>query len=251
MSKPKIGIVGWSTGDNSFGATRAYLHHLSFIGDVRIICPKESTDTDLDLLVLPGGKDTLPSRYGQVPGYYNSDPDQFKEAFIEVNLKNYIEAGIPIWGTCLGFQQLVVYFGGKLLQNIPIGVHGYSNSVSEGRGELVNKLIFTKEYKGFEEAIFRKYPKLKKIECCSLHHQGVRFSESRSNYGLPECLDVVAYTSDNIVEIIRHKSLPIAGGQFHVEEDFNLAAQELIKELISRSPNFKNENDAISTKFKS
>lgn len=248
--KPKIGIVGWSTGDNSFGVTKAYLHHLSYIGDVRILCPKEETDTDLDLVILPGGKDTLTSRYGMVPGFYNSDPDQFKEAFIDINLQNYIDAKIPIWGTCLGFQQLVVFFGGKLTQNIDTGEHGYSDA-TKSRGELVNKLKFTEKYKKLEASILARYPKIKKIECCSLHHQGVPFKVDKPNHGLPDCLDAIAYTEDGILEVFRHKELPIAGGQMHVEEDFNPLAMQLIRELIKQSPNFKNENEAVGARVKS
>lgn len=250
MSRPKIGIVGWKTGDNSFGTTLAYLHHLNFFGEVRVLTPKKETDTDLDLLVLPGGKDTLPSRYGSVPGYYNSDPDQFKEAFIDLNLKNYIEAGIPIWGTCLGFQQLMVHFGCRLTQNINAGLHGYSDAEKAGRGELVNDLTFAPKFLSFENELLNKRKgKGKVFKCCSLHHQAVILDMNEANHGLPDCLDLVAYT-DDVVELFRHKELPIAGGQMHVEEDFNLPAMAMIKELIGRSPNRKNENKGVKQSSK-
>lgn len=248
--KPKLGLVGWKTGDNSFGATLAYLHHLSFFGEVRILTPKKEIDLDLDLIVLPGGKDTLPSKYGAVPGYYNSDPDQFKEAFIDLNLKGYIEAGIPVWGTCLGFQQLMVYFGCKLHQNINLGIHGYSDAEKVGRGELVNDLTFTPKYIPFENELLNKRKgKSKSFKVCSLHHQAVLIDKDETNYGIPDCLDVVAYT-DDVVELFRHKELPIAGSQSHVEEDFNMPAMTMIRELISRSPNRKNENKGVKQQSK-
>jgi len=243
MYRPKIGIVGWSTGPNSFGATKPYLHHLSLFGDVIILPPTKTTYDFLDLVVLPGGADTLPTRYGMVPGYYNSDPDQYKEAFIDLNLQNYINAGIPIWGTCLGFQQLIVYFGGKMIQNI-VG-HSHSDVEKYGRGHEVNELTFVPKYEPFRDKMLKIRPRApKKIKVCSLHHQGIEFDEDKPNYGLPECLDVIAY-SEELVEFFRHKELPIAGGQSHVEEDFNMVGNTLIKELLSRSPNRKKYESTV------
>jgi gamma-glutamyl-gamma-aminobutyrate hydrolase PuuD len=234
-NKPTIGIVGWSTGDNSFGATKAYLHYLSFFGNVRILTPRSDIDQDLDLVVMPGGKDTLPSKYNQVPGYYNSDPDQFKEHFYNVNLKQYVEAGIPIFGICLGFQMLCTYFGGELTQNIDLGAHGYSDEKNAGRGELVNDLIFDNKFIALEANLMRDN-KLKKIKVCSLHHQGIMIDD------MPDDLEVIAKTKDDVVEFMRHRKFPIAGCQNHPEEDFNPLSIYMIKALIKKSPNLKNEN---------
>lgn len=252
MRIPQIGIPGWSQGENSFGATKAYLHHLSYFGETRILTPKRTIDLDLDLVVLPGGKDTFSYKYGQAPGYYTQDPDQFKEAFMQINVPQYIEAGIPIWGTCLGFQQLIVHFGGKLIQQINISNHGYSDTEHKGRGDLVNDLSFTSKYKLLEDRLLKNHPRIKKIKCCSLHHQGVQFEGKQPNYGLPDCLDAVAYAEDDILECFVHKTLPIAGGQFHVEEDYNLLGHYFLEHLISQSQHIKKEKDAIkTTSFKS
>jgi putative glutamine amidotransferase len=243
--RPKIGLVGWSTGDNSFGATRAYLHFISMFGDPILLCPMEGIDESLDLVIMPGGKDTPPHTYGQVPGYYNSDADQFKEAFLNNNMPQYIEAKIPIFGICLGFQQLAVYFGAQLIQHIS-SIHGYSDVDIKGRGDLVNELIFTPEFKPLESNLLRSTPKVKKIKCCSLHHQGVPFEIGKSSAEIfPEVLDPIAYTSDGILEAFKHKSLPIAGVQFHPEEDWNILGRKLMKDLLRKSPNLKNEDITV------
>lgn len=233
----KIGIVGWSQGENSFGASKSYLHYFNFFGKVRILTPSDSIDEDLDLVVMPGGKDTLPSNYGAVPGYFNSEPDPFKEHFAKVNLPQYIDARIPIFGICLGFQQLCVHFGAPLIQNISIEDHGYSGEKTGDRGELVNDLIFTNDYTLLEAKLLNlSKSKKTKISTCSLHHQGVHVDK------IPECLSLIAYTKDKIAEFIEHRELPIAASQSHPEEDFNRLAANLIANLIKRSPNLKNEN---------
>jgi len=235
---PKIGIPGWSQGELSFGVAKSYLHFFKVFGDVRILTPKMGIDNDLDLIIMPGGKDTLPSNYEAVPGYFNSDPDPFKEHFAKVNLPKYIDAGIPVFGICLGFQMINVHFGGKLIQNIDLGTHGYSDS--ENRGELVNDLTFTPKFTILETSLL-KNSKSKKMKCCSLHHQGVRKDE------LPEPLELIAYTAkDDIAEVFQHKTLPIAACQFHPEEDYNLLARYLITNLIKKSPNYKHENERNS-----
>lgn len=243
---PKIGLPGWKVGENSFGATLAYMNHLSYFGEVRVLTPKKTIDTDLDLIVLPGGKDLSPQLYDQVPGYFNSDADQFKQSFIFWNLKKYIEAGVPVWGTCLGFQELIVFFGGSLIQDI--GFSGHESSDPDKRWQPVNELTFTPQYLPLEIELTKgRKPKEKTIKVNSLHHQGVIMPDERKGRkgGTPDCFDVVAYCETNgtgIVEAIRHKTLPIAAGQFHTEEDWNPLGMYLIEELLSKSPNLKNES---------
>lgn len=232
-----IGIVGWSTGDLSFGTTKSYLHYFGLFGKVRILTPTDSIDEDLDLVVMPGGRDTLPTNYGAIPGYFNTEPDPFKEHFAKVNLLKYIDAGIPIFGICLGFQQLCVHFGAPLMQNINTNTHGYSGTGNGDRSELVNDLIFAPQYTVLEARLLaNSKSKKSKISTCSLHHQGVNIAN------IPECLNLIAYTKDKVAEFIEHTELPIAGCQSHPEEDFNVLATNLIKSLIKRSPNLKNEN---------
>jgi putative glutamine amidotransferase len=219
----KIGIVGWKTGDNSIGVTLAYAKYLSNFGDVIILTPT-STFFDLDLLVLPGGSDLSSHFYGRLPYFGNSNPDLMKEYFYKTNLPMYIEKKVPIFGICLGMQMLNVAFGGSLTQHILGDEHPYYSQNS--RDEIVHDLWFTEPFKYMERD---KPKKVKKQEFTngvnSIHHQGVcladagegRFTSVNSDVA-PE-LDVVAYYGQ-VVEILAHKTLPIAGVQFHPEELF-------------------------------
>ena len=113
----KIGIVGWNTGENSFGVTKAYAEWISQYGVMQILSPQEGIVEDLDLLILPGGLDLAPQKSNMLPSFHTTNTDVMKQFFFDVNLDQYIQAGIPIFGICLGFQQLCVKFGGTLVQD--------------------------------------------------------------------------------------------------------------------------------------
>ncbi len=239
--KPLIGIVAWKTGDNSFGVTLPYLTHLQMFGDVVLLAPGKNMIQELDLVVLPGGKDSPSFLYNEPPNFQNSDSDQFKEWFVQKQLDLYIKAGVPIFGTCLGMQQLIIKYGGTLCQHI-YG-HAYSN---EWRGEKVHELIFEPEYKMLEIQLLARRKKGSVVETCSLHHQGAYHDKERND--IPECLKVICKTDDGVVEAIEHNELPIAGCQFHTEEDMNPLGNFLIKKLISLSPNLKKNEDSTISK---
>lgn len=213
----KIGIVGWNTGDNSFGITKPYGEYFSMFGEIIVLGPMKGT-LDLDLLVLPGGQDISSHIYGKRPSFYNSNPDLMKEFFMQNNLQQYIEKGTPIFGICLGMQQLNVHFGGKLLQNIP---HPVS---TKSRGEEVHSLIFDPRYQHLRSDHKKKY------EVNSLHHQAV------DDEYVPECLEVVAKANDDIIEIIKHRELPIWGVQYHPEELYDSASMRIVQNLLEYEP---------------
>lgn len=214
MASKKIGIVGWNVGENSFGVTKAYLAYLGYFGQVVVLTPHQDIMPDLDLLVLPGGKDISSFLYGKLPSYFNTDADLMKEFFFQHNLPQYIEAGIPIFGICLGMQQINVHFGGTLIQEL--GNHPTS---TESRDEIAHDLVFSEPWvKRFD-----------KTKVNSLHHQGVNPER------LPDCLEIVARSKGKgveAVEIIRHRRLPIWGVQYHPEEIYDGAAAAIINKLL-------------------
>lgn len=208
MSKEtkKIGIVGWNLGDNSFGVTKPYLTWLSQFGDVEILTPKKGIIADLDLLVLPGGLDIQPSTYNEVPDYYTSNTDVMKQFFYDNNLDQYIEAGISIFGICLGFQQLCVKFGGKLAQHYPF------NHSTKTRSELVDTLTFFPPYNA------------SKYEVNSIHHQGC--------FDLDQNMIIAIEKNSKNVEIAKFRE-NIYGVQFHPEEINDAFSCSIIEKLLN------------------
>lgn len=101
MTKKLIGIPGWSTGEGSWGVAKSYLEYFSDFGKVVILSPDEE-NTNVDLVVLPGGMDMNPRSYGAVPGFKTGNTDVFKQFFFDVNLPQYVQSGTSIFGICLG-----------------------------------------------------------------------------------------------------------------------------------------------------
>lgn len=223
MSQQKrklIGIPGFLNSDKMFGVTGNYMEFASRINggsDVRIIMPHEEF-VEVDLLLLPGGLDLSPTNYKRVPGYQNTNHDVFKEFFFRERLNNYVEAKTPIFGICLGFQMLNVHFGGTLTQ------HLISHEQSSGRWQTAHE-VFVPMWK---EKNKKETPKLK---VNSHHHQAVTQPD------LAEDLEIMAYATDRepegiIIEAFMHKTLSIAGVQFHPEELHDPLSKQLIDAIM-------------------
>src|SRR5687767_2059842 len=73
----------------------------------------------LDGLVLAGGPDVDPARYGQAAGAETDEPRTDRDAselrLVETALRN----GFPTLGICRGMQVMNVALGGTLRQHIP------------------------------------------------------------------------------------------------------------------------------------
>ncbi|WP_339947829.1 aminodeoxychorismate/anthranilate synthase component II [uncultured Albimonas sp.] len=101
------------------------------------------------------------------------------------------EAGLPLFGVCLGHQTLGQAFGGRVLRCHEI-LHGKTSAVSHsGAG------IFADVPQGFT---------------ATRYHSLVVERES-----LPEALEATAWTEDGTIMGLSHRSLPMHGVQFHPE----------------------------------
>jgi len=220
MSNKIIGIFGWKVTETSYGVTIPYLQYANQFGDVRILGIDEPPNVDLDLLIIPGGADINPNRYKAIPDYYTGKSDPIKEYQDTVILPEYIEMGIPIFGICRGMQTIAVHFGAGLVQNM------YHETNENDRSDLVHDVDIVK-IDGFTA---------EKISVNSLHHQCVSYTD------FPECLEIVGvYRSKkkngpyrNSIEIIKHRTLPIWGVQYHPEElENDPFGDKIINELLN------------------
>jgi gamma-glutamyl-gamma-aminobutyrate hydrolase PuuD len=226
MPRKTIGIVGWSTGAESIGVSKPYLEHLKHYGDVVILTPNAFIPT-LDLLVLPGGKDVVNGGKGEF-SYYNSDAERFLEHFDHFTLPKYIDAGIPIWGTCRGFQTLCKHFGLAIEQDLIYHITSKDNE--DGKA---NDVFIPNEK--FHRMLPHTKSKRPYYEVGSWHHQGVLVREFNDD----NCqLEIIGVSNDklgeeNVVEFMKHKTLPICGAQGHIERDYNQLGTFLFESLLN------------------
>src|SRR5436190_15805638 len=96
-------------------------------GEARILeasAGVEATLKDLDGLMLTGGGDVDPARYGEAPHPTIEEAEPGRDEF-ELTLVNEARArSLPIFAICRGVQVLNVARGGTLVQDIPSQVPG-------------------------------------------------------------------------------------------------------------------------------
>ena len=162
-------------------------------------CPQ--VDTGNDGLLLCGGADVDPARFGQENcGSQDIDLDRDRAEFDLIEA--YLKAGKPILGICRGHQIMNIALGGTLIQDIPAPV-GPFHSPCVIRGEDRVHTVHAAPGSWFEEA-WGDY-----FGVNSHHHQAVD--------RLGEGLEPLLWSEGGIVEGMIHKSLPILCVQFHPE----------------------------------
>ena len=143
MAKPLIGIgpnirPTKNRGDAYF-LLSSYVDLVSRSGAMPTILPLVSTLEEareavgrLDGLLLTGGKDLEPTRYGQTARHPESLGAPARNASDLYLSRAAQERGTPTLGICLGIQVMNVEFGGTLLQHIPEDLPGALEHEEEG-----------------------------------------------------------------------------------------------------------------------
>ena len=149
-------------------------------------------------LLLPGGIDIDPMRYGQKAEPSTEYDTSLDELQLEV-LYRFLKAKKPVFGICRGHQLINVAMGGTLIQDLP-------------SAERHKRLSSGEDHVHFCDAD----PDSWIARICgvrfavnSSHHQGV----DRPGNGLR----VVLRAPDSVVEAMVHETLPVWSVQFHPE----------------------------------
>lgn len=228
-----IGILGHQHSgsyNNGYGQNAAYVEFFRQYGDVIIIDSQCEQVLPIDLLVLPGGRDVNPERYGQKPLIGTQNPDLEYEWFFKYMFKHYLTRATAnktaIYGICAGFQNLIVEFGGTLAQSAA------QKQSTDWRGELVDFLDFNNE-------VIKKHEILKDLHQESKNDQDYKKTNSihhQSAYkeDIPEGFDILATNKNyNNIEFIIHEKFPIAAEQSHPEERLNpLLTDGILKTIL-------------------
>jgi len=133
-------------------------------------------------------------------------PDQ---AGITLDLIKAAAGRVAVLGVCLGHQALGQAFGGNVVR-APRLMHG---KVSEVRHD--------------GRTIFAGLPA---TFTATRYHSLVVARE-----GMPECLEISAWTDDGVVMGLRHRELPLEGVQFHPESILTSAGKQLLRNFLERT----------------
>ena len=159
----------------------------------------------VDGLVLTGGADVEPVRYGQEPHettYVRPLRDSFEFGLLDAALS----ARLPVLGVCRGMQVLNVAFGGTLTQHLPEAIASAEHQPAPATfGTSTVRLA-----EGSRAAAILG----REIKCHCYHHQAVDV--------LGRGLQAVGWSADGLIEALE---LPgdefVLGVQWHPEQDID------------------------------
>jgi len=146
-----------------------------------------------DALLLPGGGDLEPWRYGQEDTASRGLEPERDAAELRL-LEAFTAAGKPVLGVCRGLQVINVFFGGTLVQDIP------GHNAVDGVDRLHSVRTAPSPFRALwgERSLVN-----------SAHHQAA----DRLGSGL----QAVQWAEDGVAEALIHQRFPVWAVQWHPE----------------------------------
>ena len=128
------------------------------------------------------------------------------DAGISLKVIERFAGKIPVLGVCLGHQSIGQIFGGKVIR-APELMHGKASEICHD-----GKTIFA----GVPDHFL-----------AGRYHSLIVEKET-----LPDCLEVSAFTNDNIIMGLRHRELKVEGVQFHPESILTPEGKTLLANFL-------------------
>ncbi|MEU4536837.1 gamma-glutamyl-gamma-aminobutyrate hydrolase family protein [Streptosporangium sp. NPDC023825] len=225
MSRPVIGITCyveparftvWET--TTALLPYDYVDHVARAGGQPVILPPAGDPATLagrlDGLILAGGGDVGPERYGQEPHERTGHVRPFRDDAELGLVRAALERGLPFLGVCRGMQVLNVSLGGTLHQHLPDVVGHPGHAPAPGRygrmpvwlapGSRTSKIFGTET-----------------VDVAHYHHQALD--------RLAAGLSVTAHAEDGTIEAVEVDDHPFAVAvQWHPETDDESALFEAL-----------------------
>lgn len=190
--KLRIAIPGDEEG------TPNYREALRLLDAEPVLVGMECQAEEFDGLLLPGGGDVDPSRFGQEDQGSNPSDLELDELQFTV-LDRFVKAKKPVLGICRGHQVINIYFGGTLIQDL-----GEERNMRH-RSPNVDKVHPVRT--DLHSWLGRLYGEHFIVN--SAHHQSV----DQPGRGLR----VISWSEEGVAEALEHESLPVYGVQWHPE----------------------------------
>ena len=182
--------------DNYDSFTYNLVQYLGELGQEVKVCRNDSISvSDIE-------SELRPERIVISPG-----PGTPDDAGVSLEVIRNFAGKIPVLGVCLGHQAIGQAFGGKVIR-APQLMHGKASEICHD-----GKTIFA----GLDDH-FK----------AGRYHSLVVERES-----IPACLEISAYTPDDVIMGLRHRELKVEGVQFHPESILTTHGKQLLSNFLT------------------
>jgi len=182
--------------DNYDSFTYNLFQYLSELGEEVVVVRNDKMSLDEMEKLSPG-------RIVISPG-----PGTPEQAGISNEVIHHFGAHIPILGVCLGHQCIGYSYGGRVDR---------AGEIKHGKSSIIHH-----DGKG----VFKGLP---------MPFSAIRYhSLAVMRDGLPDCLEVSAWTENGLIMGLRHRQFPVEGVQFHPESIMTEVGKDLLRNFISK-----------------
>ena len=134
-------------------------------------------------------------------------PGTPQQAGISNEVIRHFGARLPILGVCLGHQCLGHSYGATV---------GHAGEIKHGKSSLIYH-----DGKGVFRGVQNPFPAIR-------YH-----SLAVMRDGLPDCLEVSAWTENGLIMGLRHRRFPVEGVQFHPESILTEVGKDLLSNFLN------------------
>ncbi len=209
---------------------KSYTDSVQLAGGLPVLIPPIIDGDDLaqliqklDGVILTGGDDIHPMYYGELSDPLTPKPFHLRRGEHDRQIFEYIwEHKIPTLAICLGMQEVNVFLGGSLFQDIPTQI----------KTPLIHKIgdwFEARHEVSLEEASFlNKFTGQLKVDTNSAHHQAIK--------QVPDSLNITGRSADGLIEALEpaDETIPLVAVQWHPESETNdMIGLNLFKWLVS------------------
>ena len=228
-------VVGCSVGYHDFGDYQGvgFQRPLVLAGAVPLILSRAEGALDdmldvVDGIVVGGGRDIEPHRYGQEPHELLGPPDPHRDEFELELVERTLRRGLPLLGMCRGIQVLNVALGGTLVQDVSLRPEWAEHPTDRGWHRW--KEVELASVQGHDEV--PEHPRhrmtvepgsrlhralgVEQIEVDSFHHQAID--------ELGDGLAATGRAEDGVVEVVELDDPDrwVLGAQFELQEEWRV-----------------------------
>jgi len=118
----------------------------------------------------------------------------------------HFDSRLPILGVCLGHQCVGYTYG---------GIVSHAGEIMHGKSSLIHH-----DGKG----VLQELPN--SFEAIRYHSLAIQ------QEGLPDCLEVTAWTDKGIIMGVRHREYPVEGIQFHPESIMTRVGKDILRNFL-------------------